>query len=311
MATDSAPSRNLWQLPIFLLGIGALAAVWYGRPYWQLTPAQRFERDLAALKQLLDKSPVDVGQVQAQLKKVQGVDPPPHLAAQTTYAVGSSLAIIAEATASREEADQLWQSARQMLEEVESNIPQGDRQRHRFRLARAWARTGEPAPKVIEALTATIDCGDDPSEGNRLLAELYLKLDPPDLKRARDACREYLARVLPGRTEQQQRVLNEARLLLGELHTRLGEAEDARKALERIGPDAPPEVLAAARIQLAKSYLAEEDWTAAIRCFEQARDVRGIRRRINGPRRRRFSTNSARAPASNRRRPGSVTRPSS
>jgi TolA-binding protein len=278
MAMESAPpSRNLWQLPVFLLGIAALGAVWYGRPYWHLTASQRYERDVTELKQTLDKVPVDPTQVQALLRKFQSSEPPPHLARQMPYVLGSALVIIAEATASPEEAAELWKSARQKLEEADAaGVADSDRQRLRFRLAKTWANTGEPPAKAIEALASTLNCGDDAGEGNRILARLYLSLEPPDSKKARDCLKEYLALVLPGRGDVQQRQVNQARLSLGELHTQLGEPDEARRVLERIGPDAPPELLIVARTQLAKSYQAEENWSAAIRCLEQAHDVHGI-----------------------------------
>src|SRR5687767_1136974 len=138
MATESAPpSRNLWQLPVFLLGIAALAAVWFGRPYWHLTAAQRYERDVAELKQTLDKVPDDPSHIQALLRKIQSADAPPQLARQMPYVVGSATVIIAEATASPEEATELWKKARQKLEEAEANgVPDADRLRLRFRLAK-------------------------------------------------------------------------------------------------------------------------------------------------------------------------------
>lgn len=278
MATDSArTSRNLWQLPVFLLGLAALAGVWFARPYWHLTPAQRYERDLAELKQTLDKVPVDASQVQTLLRKVQASDPPPQVAKQVPYVVGSATLAIAEATASTEDATELFTSARKMLEEAEKlGVPEADRSRLQFRLAKSWAFTGEPAAKAIEGIRANLNCGDDASEGNRILADLYLKLDPPDPKKARDALKDYLSRAMPGRSEQQQRQLNQARLLAGDLYTQLGEPEEARKILERIGPDAPADLVVAARTQLAKSYQAEENWSAAIRCLEQASNVHDI-----------------------------------
>src|SRR5262249_45117865 len=121
-------------------------------------------------------------------------------------------------------------------------------------------------------LARSLQSGDEPAEAYRLLAAQYLKLSPPELKRARDALREYLSRALP-RTDP--RVLNEARLKLGELYTQLGEVEDARKGVGRTGPDAPPDVYVAARSQLARGYQAEADYSQAIRNFEQARDFPG------------------------------------
>jgi hypothetical protein len=277
MATDSAaPSRQLWQLPVFLLGVAALFGVWYGRPYWRVTPAQQFEQNLAALRQAMEKVPVDASQVQTLLRKVQGIDPPPQLEQQVPFVVGSGLVFQAEASPPSPETDEQWQAARKLLESAdEKGLAESDRARRQFRLARSWAHTGEPAAKVIELLAKSLNCGDDPSEGNRLLAELYRKLEPPETKKARDCLREYLTRVAPGRGEQQQRQQNEARLMLGAIHTELGETEEARKVLEKIGPDAPPELLVDARLQLGKSFALEEDWPQAVRCLEQARDVRG------------------------------------
>ncbi|MCE9531020.1 MAG: tetratricopeptide repeat protein [Planctomycetes bacterium] len=278
MAMDTAsPSRNLWQIPTFIVGILALVAVWHGRSYWQPSPAQRYERDLQALRQLLEKVPTDVAQVQNLLRKVHGMQPPPQLERQSPYIIGSALVVVAEANGVPEEAAEQWKAARKLLETAEEyGVDAGDKLRHRHRLAKTWARTGESTGKVIDALAATLACGDDPSEANRLLAELHLKLDPPDIRMARDYLKDYLAHVLPGRSESQYRQLNFARLQLGEIHTQLAEPEEARKVLERIGPDSPSELLISARMLLAKNYLAEEDYSQAIRCLEQARDVRGI-----------------------------------
>jgi len=276
MAMEAARSRNLWQVPTFLLGITSLVAVGFGRSYWQPSPAERYERDLYALRQALDKNPVDTPAIQMLLRKVHGMEVPAHLVNQTSFVIGSALVISAESNPIPDEAIEQWKSARKLLEAAEKEVTEAEKPRQRYRLAKTWARTGEPALKVIDALNAGQTSGDDTSEGSRLLAEMYLKIDPPEPKKARDALKEYLGKALPARNETQLRQLNLARLSLGELQIQLGEPDDARKVLERIGPDASPDLLIAARTQLAKSFLAEEDWTAAIRCLEQAREVRGI-----------------------------------
>ncbi len=108
---DTAPpSRSLWQIPTFLVGIISLVAVWFARPYWQQTPAQRYEQDLAGLRQLLDKNPVDVTQVQTLLRKVHGIDPPASLEKQAAYVIGSAIVVVAEATASPEDAAEQWKA---------------------------------------------------------------------------------------------------------------------------------------------------------------------------------------------------------
>jgi tetratricopeptide (TPR) repeat protein len=270
-------SRQLWQVPTFLLGAAALAAVWFGKPYLLPSTEQIYERDLTSLRQALDKSPVDAAQVQTLLRKVHGIEPPPRLKKDAMYVVGSAIVILAETSTIPEEAAEQWRMARELLEAAQAQgVAEDDKARLQFRLAKTWARTGEPPRKIIDALNASLRCGDDPADGCRVLAELYLKLQPPETRNARDKLKEYLANVLPARTEAQQRQLNQARLSLGELQIQLRETEEARKLLERIGPDSPAEILVAARVLLARSYLDDEEWKQAIRCLEQARDVRGI-----------------------------------
>ena len=279
MATDAAsPSRNLWQVPTFLVGIAALIAVWHARPYLHQTPAQIYEQDFSALRQALDKNQVDAVQVQTLLHKVNGVEPPPDLEKSAPYVIGSAIAVMAELVSSPEEAAELWKTARKLLETAaEKGLADGDKLRHKFRLAKTWAHTGEPPLKVIDALTETIMCGDDPTEGDLILANLYLSRDPPDTVKARDYLKDYLSHLgVPGRSEVQQRQLNQVRLKLGELYTLLKENDEARKVLERIGPDAPPDLLVEAKMQIALTYLAGEEWGDAIHCLEQARDIRGI-----------------------------------
>ena len=229
-----------------------------------------------ALRQAVDKPPVDTSQVQNLLRRVQGIDPPPNLESQSPFVIGSALAVIAESIPDSADAEEQWATARKLLEGVGGKgLSDADKSRLEFRLAKTWAHTGEPIPTVIGALVKSINCGDDVSEGHRLLAELYLKVEPPESKKARDSLKEYLAAVIPGHSDQNQRQLNQARLRLGEICLQLGEIDDARKALEKIGPDAPAELLGAARALLGKSY-ADDDWDKSIRYLEQARDVRGM-----------------------------------
>ncbi len=253
-------------------------AVGYDLPGMKITPEQRFQKDFDALRQAIDRNPVDAAQVQSLLHKVHGMEAPANLAKQAPFVIGSALVIFAESTAAPEEAAEQWKTARKLLENAAAiGVADPDKLRYQFRLAKTWAQTGEPPQKIIDALNASINCGDDPAEGYRVLAETIMKVPGPESnKKARNAFKDYMAKALPARTEAQQRQLNQARLALGSLQIQLNEPEDARKILERIGPDAPSDILIEARILLAESYLNEEEWTQAIRCLEQARDVRGI-----------------------------------
>jgi tetratricopeptide (TPR) repeat protein len=281
MATVSASLRNspgqLWQFPLFFLGVASIVAVWYLRPLWRLSPADRYLRDLAPLRQAIDKTPPDPGQVQGLLRKVQSSEPPGELLAQTQYLVGSAYMVLAEGAATTEDATQYWGLARKYLEAAQlAGIPEADQIRHSFRLAKTWAMNEVEPAKVIEALLKISPVSDDVPESNRVLAEMYLKLKPPEHKKARDSLKEYLSRVLPARTETQNKILNQARLQQGELCIELNDLDEARRVLDRIGADAPIAILVAAKILLAKSYQKDLEWGQAIRVWEQAKALKDL-----------------------------------
>jgi tetratricopeptide (TPR) repeat protein len=274
MATDPAPPRRLWQLPVFLVGLAALWALWnYGH---RLRPsvADRFDRAVAALRPILDRWPPDVDLVQATLRKLPEGDPPADKANAVYYAVGSAYVALAEAAGSDAEAAESWALAKKHLEAVTvKDMQVNDQKKLNYRLARVWCHTpGMDRKQVIKSLTQNVQGGDDPSEGFRLLAKLYHDDPTRDEAKERDALRNYLKHVTQ---RANARTLNEARVRLAALHTRLGEGEEARRVLERVGPEAPPEVLAAARLQLAAFHRIDQDWAAAEKVLKQVRDMKG------------------------------------
>jgi len=267
-----AARRPLWQLPVFLAGVGAVLAVTVGRDLWNLDPSTRFQRDLSTLRGYLDRSAGDSPEAMTLAKQLrERVGDYPDLAGRAHYAVGSVFLARAETD---EDPKDFFQTARKQLEKAEElGVPEADRLRLQARLARVWeqADAADPA-KVIDYLSKSVDASDSPSEGHRRLAEAYLRQPKPDMAKARGHLQQQLS--LAGRGAS-PKVLALARLELGEIHTKLNEHEEARKALDRVGPDAPPEVYVASRIALAKSYQAEADWTSALRHLEQARDAKG------------------------------------
>ena len=74
MATDPAArpdyARRLWQLPTFLVGLACLWAVWQRGDRLRPSLADRYDRALQALRPAVDRSPPDVDQVQAALRKL-------------------------------------------------------------------------------------------------------------------------------------------------------------------------------------------------------------------------------------------------
>jgi TolA-binding protein len=273
MATDSAP-RRLWQVPTFLVGLAAMLAAWHYADRLRPSLAQRYEKALLVLRPAVDRWPPDPDQVRAALRKVPDAEPPADVATRAKYLTGSAYVALAESTTSKTEAEEWWALARRDLEAVDdASLPPPDQKKLRYRLARTWYHTSDTDPgRTINALTKYASAGDDPSEGHRMLAELHLKSTPPNEPAARDALQNFLKHASP---RADARMLNSARVKLAELHARLGEAEEAKKVLERVGADAPPELYAAARLKLAAFHGHQQDWTGAARIWEQVRDMNG------------------------------------
>lgn len=281
MATESAPlatpvlPRSLWQLPAFLIGLSMLFGLWnYGD---RLRPSvhERYQRSLDGLKLLLDRWPPDADQLQAALRRLPKQETPPEFADRLHYYMGSAYVALAESTASDDEAAAWWKLAKSNLEAIPegAKLQDPDLKKIKYRLARTWANTPDMPPRqVIEALKKSVGAGDDTAEGYRLLAEFYRKLTPSEEANERNSWRDYLKHA-PTRADA--RLLNQARVRLAELHAKLDEHEEARKVLERVGPEAPPEVFASARLLLVRYLVAEENWVHACELLEQVRDMKG------------------------------------
>jgi tetratricopeptide (TPR) repeat protein len=277
MATDPAPPaphRRLWQLPTFLVGLAALIGLWNYGPRLRPSVSDRFDRAIQALRPAVDHWPPDVDQVQAALRKLPVGDPPPDKAAQVHYLIGSAHVALAEATPTSPEAVEQWAQALRELESVPAkDLPVNDQKKLKYRLARTWYHTPGTDPKrTIAALAESVHGGDEPSEGFQILARLYHDGPTRDEAKERDSLRNYLKHASP---RADARTLNEARVRLAALHAKLGEGEEARRVLERVGPEAPPEVYAAARLQIAGYHQAGQDWAAAATVWEQVRDMKG------------------------------------
>lgn len=291
MATDSAPARrpqtdptkHVWQVPTFVLGLAAFAAAWQGwLPLGPRDPATAFLKDIAALKAGYEKLTPEPGELNALLKKVASAAEgfPEHTPA-AHFTLGSGYVRLAELTANPEEARNYWYLARQHFESVrpEQFTNPADPPRLAFRTAKAKAAIGVPPNTsageigLLQAVLANVPAGDDPGEAGRLIADLALRLNPPDLKRARDGLAGYVAEAgLATPTAS----LARAKLRLGEIHILMNEPEPARRWLSQIGADAPPDVFAPTKTQLARILMADGDWAGAAKEWEQLRAAAGL-----------------------------------
>ncbi len=268
---DAAPFSTgrlpLWQVPVFFLGVASLAAVLGARPPWRDGAARQLERDLASARQALAKPDGDAGRVPALMERVlAGRDRWPHRAGEAFFLLGSAHARLADQAAG-DDALGHWRAALDHLRQAESlGVPDDDRPALQYRLGKAGFHTGDDPRRVADRLAASVEqAADDRAEGYALLTQAYLRLPEPDLRaalRANEALRQ-----LPLLNEE---VLAPARLAGSELLLRLGKPEAARRLLEKVGDQAPPELAARALLLRAGSLHDEERWSEAAPLWRQA-----------------------------------------
>jgi hypothetical protein len=265
------PLRQLWQVPTFLLGVLALAAVCAARPLLHQQGPCCDPPAVAELRQLLKQPDFDADRaLKLGAEAVQGARTPSARAA-ADFLLGSAYVALAERPGPAKDRDQQWREARNHLEQAQAGaVPDEDRPRLEYRLAKAWAHTGAAPQKVIAALSGLVAEGtdDDPHEkarGYDLLAEAYLKLPQPDLEAALAATVKEIDLL-----NVDAELLGPARLRRGELLLRLDRAEEAREVLKNI--KAPPEVVARARRRLVRSLEQDGLWGEAAGVWRDLRD---------------------------------------
>jgi tetratricopeptide (TPR) repeat protein len=256
---------QLWQVPLFLLALVAVPALWATRPLWYDPETVHLRRDLAQARSLLQDPHAALNGLTVLLSEaLSHISRLPDRAGETHFLLGTAYLRLAEQVPAERAAD-LWRKARSHLEQAEQlGVPEGDRASLVYRLGKAWYHAGGDVQRVIDYLSRTIDqVEDDRAAGYEMLTQCYLRLPVPNLPAALQANEKQLQ--LP--TEDSRLV--PARLLRGELLLRLQQREAARKVLVRIGPGAPPALLARARYLRAHSYQEEEAWAEAAKLWEE------------------------------------------
>lgn len=293
MATDTAaptpataprdPMQHLWQLPVLLLGVGVFVSTWQG--WLQLgaaDPNGAFEGDIAKLKDGYAKVTPDPVELKTLLARVAGgIESYPEHAPLARFHLGSGYVRLAEITPAQDEARGYWMLARQHFELVTDRQLRdpADVPRLAFRAAKAKAAVGLPpeVPLADVVLLATVlstpPPGEEAGETYRLVADLALRVNPPQLPQAKLALTQYLTATGIATPPAS---LARARLRLGELYLVERDYEQARRWLEQIGTDAPADVLAPAKAALARVLMAEGNFPAAVKEWELLRAAPGV-----------------------------------
>jgi hypothetical protein len=275
MATTTTPTashdragrrpRQLWQVPVFLLGVGALAAVTAGAPLRGDATRRQLERHLASARHHVTRGDGEAAAADAR-QAVALAAAVPEKAGEAHFLLGTALLVLGDHASG--DADATYHDARAELEEAERlGVPEGDRGRLAYRLAKAGFHTGDDPKRVADRLAeaAHAEQADDPAEAYGMLTQAYLRMNPPDLQAALEA-NDKLRQV----PLQDEKVLAPARLLAGELLTKLGKPDEAAKVLELVRDTAPPDVLNRARLLRARVRQDEGKWAEAAGLWQAA-----------------------------------------
>jgi tetratricopeptide (TPR) repeat protein len=263
---------QLWQVPVFAVGLLAVAAVCLLRLLGGAGPGDPIERDLVAARRLLAQPDCPVERLEASLERaLVEADRAPVRAGEAHFLLGSAY-LRRAGSANAVEAGALRQARSHLEAAEELGVAEADRLPLLYRLGKVWFHTGADPQRVVDALARSVsEAADDPAEGYALLAQAYLHLPQPDLRAALDANWKQLQ--LPTLNEE---VLAPARLLRGELLLRLQKPHDALEILQFIRPPAPRELVRRARALRAQAYQTEEQWARAAQLWQEVLADAGV-----------------------------------
>jgi tetratricopeptide (TPR) repeat protein len=265
---DATPWRHLWQAPVFLVGVAALLIVYCTRPPAGPNVQRELDEELTVVRQELGLPNGDlstaVAKAQHALELAEALVP--ERVGEAHLLLGATRMRMGELAAAPLN-EELFHLARESFEKAEQiGVPDEERGRLQYRLGKIAFILKEDPQKVVDRLASGVEQADDPAEGYGLLTQAYLNLSPPNLKEALKA-NERLRQA----PQVDEAILAPAKLQAGELLLRLDMPGPARKVLEKIGEQAPPEVLLQSRLLRARTYQdetkfreAEELWRAIL-----------------------------------------------
>jgi tetratricopeptide (TPR) repeat protein len=258
--------RQLWQVPVFVAGVASLLGALLARPLACGGPGRQLEHDLAAARALVARPDGDAEEaLRLARRAAETARQAPGRSGEALFLLGWAHVRLAERKAAADD-DEHWRGARQALEEAaRQGVPDDDACRLNYQRGKAGFHTGAAPDVVAGLLAAGIDAAENPAEAYDLLTHAYLRLTPPDLGKALEANEKLRQVPLAG-----EEVLAPARLTAGELYLRLGKPERARQVLEKVGEQAPPAVLARARLLRGRSYEDEGKWAQAAPLYKAA-----------------------------------------
>ncbi len=270
---------QLWQVPVFLVGLLALISVAASAPWRHPPQWWEFDGLLVELRAGLEQNEAP-DKLADQAEIIESRLPRfADRAAEAHFLIGSAyyrqakqkLPVIAE---------EIWPRAAAHLEQANA-VKDADRLAQQYRLGYCLYQQKKDVARAIEIMVLSVDKGaEQPLDGYRLLVEANLGRTPPNVDSALSA----MQRVLDLTKETDVEAMAQARVQHGELLLQKGSRVDAFNHLERAIPKASRALRVKAR--LLQTRCCEEDglWQKAISIWQElvadAAHVDGGRARI-------------------------------
>lgn len=264
----SSQSRSkfsqLWQVPVFLVGVFALVVVCGGAVMRHSQQSLDYQERLAEIRQALNQPEPDIAALLSRTEHlVEQASYHPNQAGEAHFLMGTLLLRQAEGE-SAAQAKATHQQVLYHLQQAESiGIKEENQPRLWYSLGFVLLQTEGNPKQAIDYLTRGLPSGtDNPVQGYGLLVEANLKLPSPNLEGALQANEKQI------KATSEEAVLIPARLLRGELLVRTKQNLEALKVLERIPPTAPAPIWEKSLYLQAVCCQAEGLWTKAAPLWE-------------------------------------------
>ncbi len=240
---------QLWQVPVFLLGLAAVAGVAISKPIQHSYRSWSFADKLQALRQGLEDGTDPNTLLGIGEKALTEVYKYPEHEGELHYLIGWVHAKRAQ-NALLARSVELWSHCQESLELAKAKGVVGeDRPRLDYLLGRAVLVQGKDPHRVIELWEGSIEKGaPDRRQGYQELVKVYLDTRIQNVEKALNLQAKILDLTDAKDTEGQARV----RLLTAELLLRKNSRAEAMRELDRIQGNLPPALFVQVRLQQIK-----------------------------------------------------------
>ena len=288
VADADRPARQLWQIPVFFLGLVGFIATAVTASARQDGFLVAFQNELTNLRHQVDSNQEPPARlIEHAVKLLESLDRFPRKAADVHFLVGSAYFRQAnqlltqldkeskpdhkkghiQSSALKESLDISQKQALTHLEEANAlGVSAEDNPVLLYRLGFTLYQQGKEPIKAIELMTKSVEKGTDrPAKGYGLLVQANLALTKPNLEAALAANSKQLELTDDRYPEEKAH----ARLLRGQLLLRRDDPAEAAKELKRIGPTAPRDLRIQARLLQIRICEEQSNWNEDVELWKE------------------------------------------